>query len=195
MARDEAVRLIEQTAEKSLTKLDLSGLELEEWPPEIAKCTSLTELNLSNNQITSIPEDLQLMSNLEWLDLGRNQITFIPATIGQLSNLKGVNLSNNQITSIPEAIGHLSNLECLLLNENRITLIRKNELSQLSDLKLAWLNISGNPTIKVDINPGSSGFPTSIGKMQKLKVDDVYKDGTYSHSAYHLPQPPNGWKL
>ncbi|MEG5063288.1 hypothetical protein QUB33_06650 [Microcoleus sp. B3-A4] len=41
MTRDEAARRIDQAAEKKLTELDLSGLELEELPPEIAKCTHL----------------------------------------------------------------------------------------------------------------------------------------------------------
>jgi Leucine-rich repeat (LRR) protein len=55
MSLKEAVRRIEQATEEKLTKLDLSGLELEEVPPEIAKCTHLVKLDLSNNQITSIP--------------------------------------------------------------------------------------------------------------------------------------------
>jgi internalin A len=55
MSLKEAVRRIEQATEEKLTKLDLSGLELEEVPPEIGKCTHLVKLDLSNNQITSIP--------------------------------------------------------------------------------------------------------------------------------------------
>jgi len=52
-----------------LTELDLSGIGLEELPPEIGKYTHLTGLNLSNNQITCIPETLGQLSNLRWLDL------------------------------------------------------------------------------------------------------------------------------
>jgi Leucine-rich repeat (LRR) protein len=120
--------------------------------------------------------------------LSYNQITSIPQAIGQLSNLIGLDLSNNQIISIPEAIGHLSNLECLSLNGNQITLIPENQLRQLSNLKLIWLNISSNPIINVNINQISSRFPTSIGQLQKLEIDG-YKDGTYSHRAYQVPPP------
>jgi len=64
-----AVRRIDQAAKEKLTELDLSGIGLEELPPEIGKYTHLTGLNLSNNQITCIPEALGPLSNLRWLDL------------------------------------------------------------------------------------------------------------------------------
>jgi len=46
MTREEAVRRIHRAAEEKLTKLDLSGLGLEELPPEIGKCTQLEKLVL-----------------------------------------------------------------------------------------------------------------------------------------------------
>src|SRR6476469_23824 len=46
MTREEAVRRIDQAAEEKLTQLDLAGLELEELPPEIGKCTQLETLVL-----------------------------------------------------------------------------------------------------------------------------------------------------
>jgi Leucine-rich repeat (LRR) protein len=55
MTQREAVRQIERAADEKLRELDLSGLKLEEVPPEIAKCTHLVKLNLHNTQITSIP--------------------------------------------------------------------------------------------------------------------------------------------
>jgi Leucine-rich repeat (LRR) protein len=90
MSLKEAVRRIEQATEEKLTKLDLSGLELEEVPPEIGKCTHLVKLDLSNNQITSIPEVIGQLLNLEWLLLSANQISEISEAIGQLSNLLGL---------------------------------------------------------------------------------------------------------
>jgi Leucine-rich repeat (LRR) protein len=213
MTRDEAVRRIERVVEQKLIKLDLSGLELEELPAEIAKCTHLTRLNLNKNQITSIPKAFGLMSNLEWLDLSDNQLTSIPEGFGLMSNLEWLNLNNNQITSIPEAIGQmsslrelwlscnqitsipqaigqLSNLIGLDLSNNQITLIPENQLRQLSNLKLTWVNISNNPIINFYVNQISSRFPTSIGHLQKLKIGG-YKDGTYSHHAYQIPPPIN----
>jgi Leucine-rich repeat (LRR) protein len=46
MTREEAVRRINRAAEENLTELDLAGLELEELPPEIGKCTQLETLVL-----------------------------------------------------------------------------------------------------------------------------------------------------
>jgi Leucine-rich repeat (LRR) protein len=46
MTREEAVRRINWAAEENLTELDLAGLELEELPPEIGKCTQLETLVL-----------------------------------------------------------------------------------------------------------------------------------------------------
>jgi Leucine-rich repeat (LRR) protein len=68
MTPEEAVRRIERVAEEKLIELDLSGLELKELPPEIAKCTQLETLSLSDNQITAIPGDLGQLSNLTELD-------------------------------------------------------------------------------------------------------------------------------
>ena len=69
MTREEAVRRIERAAEEKLRVLDLSGLELEEVPPEIAKCTHLVGLDLGNNQLTSLPDTIRSLSNLTSLDL------------------------------------------------------------------------------------------------------------------------------
>ena len=41
MTRDEAMRRIDRAAQENLTELDLSGLDLEELPSEIGKCTQL----------------------------------------------------------------------------------------------------------------------------------------------------------
>jgi internalin A len=48
MTREEAVRRIDQAAEEKLTELDLSGLDLEELPPEIGKCLPLEMLVFGN---------------------------------------------------------------------------------------------------------------------------------------------------
>ncbi|MEG3987626.1 hypothetical protein QUA13_10810 [Microcoleus sp. S28C3] len=66
MTREEAVRRIDQAAEENLTELDLSGLGLEELPPEIGKCTQLETLLLGKwdeekeerlgNKLTEFPD-------------------------------------------------------------------------------------------------------------------------------------------
>jgi len=91
MTREEAVWRIDRAAEEKLTQLDLSGLELEELPPEIGKCTQLETLLLAKWD----EEKRKLLGN---------KLTKFPDAVLQLTNLKILNLSRNQITSIPDAI-------------------------------------------------------------------------------------------
>jgi Leucine-rich repeat (LRR) protein len=91
MTREEAVRRIDRAAEEKLTQLDLSGLGLEELPPEIGKCTQLEMLVLGGK----LDEEKR-----NWLG---NKLTEFPDVVLQLTNLKILNLSGNQITAIPEA--------------------------------------------------------------------------------------------
>jgi internalin A len=86
MTRDEALRRINLATDKKITKLDLSGLELQELPPEIGKCTQLESLDLSGIGLTEIPEILCQLSHLSVLDLSYNQIAAIPDFLAQLSN-------------------------------------------------------------------------------------------------------------
>jgi internalin A len=166
MTREEAVRRIDQAAEEKLTQLDLSGLDLEELPPEIGKCTQLESLVLGNwdeekrkwvgNKLTEFPEVVLKLTNLKILSIAKNQITSIPEAIGQLSNLTQLDLCRNQITQIPEAIGQLSNLTQLSLTTNQITSIPE-DLGQLSNLTL--LDLSDNQITSI---------PEALGKLSNL---------------------------
>jgi internalin A len=111
MTREEAVRRIEQAAKEKLRELDLSGLELEEVPPEIAKCPPLESLLLGRsyekkkNKLTKFPDAVLQLTKLKTLNLSFNHITSIPEDLGQLSNLTQLTLFGAHITQLPEAIG------------------------------------------------------------------------------------------
>ncbi|EGK89151.1 GTPase [Microcoleus vaginatus PCC 9802] len=166
MTREEAVRRIHRAAEEKLTQLDLSGLGLEELPPEIGKCTQLEMLVLAKfdeetmqwvgNKLTKFPDAVLQLTNLKILNLSHNQITSIPEDLRQLSNLTRLDLSYNQITSIPEDLGQLSNLILLNLNNNQITSIPE-DLGQLSNLIL--LNLSHNQITSI---------PEDLGQLSNL---------------------------
>ena len=158
MTREEAVRRIHRAAEEKLTQLDLVGLDLEELPPEIGKCTQLETLLLGGkfdeqkrewvgNKLSEFPDAVLQLTNLKILNLSWNQITSIPEAIGQLSNLKQLKLSGNQITSIPEALEQLSNLTRLDLHKNQITSIPEalTQLSNLTELSLGSNQITSIP--------------------------------------------------
>jgi internalin A len=124
MTRDEAMRRIDRTAQENWTKLNLSGLDLEEVPSEIGKCTQLETFVLMESQfmafhekrkergkrLTKFSDAVLQLTNLKILNLHDNQITSIPETIGQLSNLTWLDLGHNQIAKVPETIGQMSNL-------------------------------------------------------------------------------------
>ncbi|MEG4279326.1 leucine-rich repeat domain-containing protein [Microcoleus sp. MON1_C1] len=148
MTREEAVRRIHRAAEEKLTELNLSGLGLEDLPPEIGKCTQLETLLLRKwdekkkksvgNKLTEFPDVVLQLTNLKKLSIVNNQITKIPDSLAQMSNLIDLNLSGNQIAEIPETLGKLSNLTHLDLGGNQIAEIPETlgKLSNLTHLDL-----------------------------------------------------------
>jgi internalin A len=110
MTREEAVRRIDQAAEEKLTQLDLSGLDLEELPPEIGKCTQLETLvlgkvedwgwvdgkfspKLITNQLSALPEELRSLLNLRSIDLSGNPFGKMPELLLEMKQLESLNLT------------------------------------------------------------------------------------------------------
>jgi len=110
MTREEAVRRIHRAAEEKLTQLDLSGLGLEELPPEIGKCTQLETLVLGK------------VEKGEWVDgkltpkLITNHLSALPEELRSLVNLRSIDLSGNPFGKIPELLLEIKQLESLNLN-------------------------------------------------------------------------------
>jgi len=158
MTREEAVRRIDQAAEEKLTELDLSGLDLEELPPEIGKCTQLETLVLGEanrwsgfdgkwtpqpitNQLSALPEEVRSLGNLRSIDLSGNPFGTIPELLLEMKQLESLNLTSIGLTEIPEAICQLSNLTQLNLSHNPLAQIPEAiaQLSNLTELVL-WDN-------------------------------------------------------
>jgi internalin A len=156
MTREEAVRRIDQAAEEKLTELDLSGLELEELPPEISKCTQLETLvlgkvegwgwvdgnfspKLITNQLRTLPEEIRSLLNLRALDLSGNPFGKRSEFLLEMKQLESLNLVSIGLTEIPGAIWQLSNLTQLDLSKNQITSIPEviGQLSNLTQLVLS----------------------------------------------------------
>ncbi|MCH9659743.1 MAG: leucine-rich repeat domain-containing protein, partial [Bacteroidetes bacterium] len=117
----EALKLIQEARKKNSTDLDLSELQLPEFPKEILDLTNLTHLDLDRNQLTILPEAIGKLTKLKQLDLEGNQLTILPEAIGELTNLTYLNLYDNQLTILPEAIQELTNLIHLDLFDNQLT--------------------------------------------------------------------------
>src|SRR6476469_1349319 len=155
MTREEAVRRIDQAAEEKLTELDLSGLGLEELPPEIGKCTQLETLvlgkvekgewvdgkltpKLITNHLSALPEELRSLVNLRSIDLSGNPFGKIPELLLEIKQLESLNLNSINLKEIPKEIGQLSNLTELNLRYNQIIQIPE-VLGQLSNLRVLHL--------------------------------------------------------
>lgn len=142
---------------ENISKLDLSGKNLVEFPLEILKLKNLKKLDLSNNRIDRIPKEISKLKRLETLDLSNNRITNFYAKLCELEKLKILNLNLNEIRTIPKQIDLLHNLRVLQLANNKISSLPK----QLGNLKnLVNLNLSNNPI---------SIFPLEIIELQGLK--------------------------
>ncbi|NDB86783.1 MAG: leucine-rich repeat domain-containing protein, partial [Alphaproteobacteria bacterium] len=102
-------------------KLDLSNLDLTEWPRGLEFLTDLEELDLSNNLISKIPQSINQLINLGGLDLKKNRLHELPNAIGELTFLKILDLCDNPITELPDEIANLAHLEYLSLVNTEIT--------------------------------------------------------------------------
>jgi internalin A len=173
MTREEAVRRINRAAEENLTELDLSGLELEELPPEIGKCTQLEtlvlrtvkkrewvdgkpSLKLITNQLSTLPEELGYLVNLRSIDLSGNPFGKMPELLLKMKQLEVLKSTSIGLTSIPEGIGQLSKLTELDLSNNQITSIPE-AIAQLSNL--TWLDLGDNQITVI---------PEAIGQLSNL---------------------------
>jgi internalin A len=94
MLRSELEELIERAAREDWEELDLSGCDLKELPPTIAKLKKLKKLILGiklgehkflHNQLTALPTEISELTNLEILDLTGNKISHFPIEITSLT--------------------------------------------------------------------------------------------------------------
>ncbi|MEG5058287.1 COR domain-containing protein [Microcoleus sp. A2-C5] len=207
MTREEAVRRIHRAAEENLTQLDLAGLELEELPPEIGKCTQLetlvlgkveswmwsnngkTTLTLITNQLRTLPEELRSLLNLRSINLSGNPFGTIPELLREMKQLEILNLTSIGLTDISKDIDQLFNLTELVFQDNQITQIPDalaklcEALAQLS--YLTKLDLSYNQIAQI---------PDTIGQLSKIRELDL------SHNQINeipdtLDQLPNLKKL
>ncbi len=106
---------------EKILELDLKGLGLLFFPPELKHLKNLQCLNLENNNLTLIPGELGNLTQMHELSLQNNRITALPKEIGKLKSLYWLFLQNNQLTSLPSEIRNLTLLEKLCLQNNQIT--------------------------------------------------------------------------
>lgn len=111
---------IRQIKETNASKLDLSGLHLQDIRSlsELWELASLAELILDGNRLVNLPPEIGHLTNLATLSLNRNDLKTLPPEIGNLINLKKLVLSGNSLKALPPEIANLPNLKKLWLSDN-----------------------------------------------------------------------------
>lgn len=128
----------------SLMSLRLIGVQLEEFPEEIAEhlfelqiislennriahvpdnlcsLTQLRELYLSHNLISQLPQRIGFLCSLQHLAVNNNRLKDLPQTFGALNLLTRVDLECNELTVLPENLEHMASCEVLIVNRNRL---------------------------------------------------------------------------
>ncbi|NJR23767.1 MAG: GTP-binding protein [Richelia sp. CSU_2_1] len=188
MTREELLRLIDKATDEGQTELDLSGLGLEELPPEIGKCTQLETLVLGKvnrwrgvdgkwtpqpitNQLTSLPEELRTLKNLRSINLSCNPFGKIPELLLEMKQLESLNLTSIGLTEIPDAINKLPNLTKLDISFNQIENILE-VLPKLCEIlghlsNLTEIHLVGNQIAEI---------PDAIGKLSNLIYLDLFSN-------------------
>ena len=104
---------------KQVTKLNLSGRGLKEFPENVFEHTNLTKLVLSNNRIKVITKDILRLKKLKVLDLANNDITVLQSAVFKLPKLRTLNVYGNKIKRFPKQV-YDSNIQKMIVGRNPI---------------------------------------------------------------------------
>ncbi|KAJ1732441.1 hypothetical protein LPJ61_002045 [Coemansia biformis] len=126
-----ALAIIREAVEAGDAHVDLSDLNLDTVPDELAELKDLVVLTPSNKLVT----DLQLT-------LGTNLLRRFPLAVCELTNLTTLLISHNRIAHLPPEIGNLVNLRELSVAHNRLRSLPL-ELTRLT--RLHTLTVFPNP--------------------------------------------------
>ncbi|KAJ2765616.1 hypothetical protein IWQ57_004706 [Coemansia nantahalensis] len=126
-----ALALIREAVEAGDAHVDLSDLNLDAVPDELAELKDLVVLTPSHKLVT----DLQLT-------LGTNSLRHFPLAVCELTNLTTLIMSHNRIAHLPPEIGNLANLRELSVAHNRLRSLPL-EITRLT--RLHTLTVFPNP--------------------------------------------------
>jgi hypothetical protein len=156
---------------RSGTYLNLSGLGLQEVPPEVWQQTHLTWLDLSDNRLTSLPPQLGNLTQLECLFVGDNRLEALPPEIGALSRLTELDLDGNRLRELPAELARCQRLTFLRIQHNRFTSFPRVIL-ELPDLEVLFLDgNSMGPLPDAIIRQAEAGTLTLSYRPHASRVD------------------------
>ena len=121
--------IIKGKTKKQVTKLNLSGLGLKEFPENLFDYPNLTKLVLCNNRIKVIPKEILKLKKLKVLDLANNEIAVLQGAVFRLPKLQTLNLYGNHIRTFPKQVMD-SSIQKLIVSNNPI---EEGELERLKE--------------------------------------------------------------
>lgn len=145
---------IKGKTKKQVTKLNLSGLGLKEFPKNLFEYTNLSKLVLSNNRIKTIPKEILMLKKLTVLDLANNEISTLQSSVFKLPKLRTLNIYGNKIRKLPKQI-YDSKIQTLIAGKNQIEEIIMDQMTDLVEVDLTYnrileLTLTGNvPKLRV----------------------------------------------
>jgi len=167
-----------------LSKLDMSSVNLTEFPKLQGKFPSLHTLDLSNNKLKGrVPN--WLLETLGFLNLSQNLFSSMDKISKNIDQLSGLDLSFNLLDSdLSESICNMSSLGFLNLAHNKLTGIIPQCLSNLSSLSILDLQMNkfhgtlpskfskGNGLITLNLNGNQidGDLPKSLSNCIQLQV-------------------------
>ena len=143
---DNLMDRIEECDRAGQYELDLSHLQLQDWPQETIILPNIHICKGYGNQFQSVPS-FAVFRGLEFIDLSRCQIeTVDDMDVTELFNLKFLNLARNNLKSLPKDIGRLVSLETLLVDRNQLQTFPAN-MGTMRSLRI--LDASHNQLVEV----------------------------------------------
>lgn len=159
--------------------VDLSGLQLKEFPELVFQFPNISKLDISDNQILAIPKELSSLDSLKvliWTDNdfaktgyeGKQLVRKIK--IPKMSSVEKLYFSGNQLIEIPKSVRKFNNLELLDVSKNKIA-SNQGRLKKLKVLKT--LNFDDNPIVIGDMRFKKLPVSIEILKLNKCGLTEI----------------------
>ena len=114
-----------------MSPLVFSDLVGGEMPSEIFDIPNLVYLDISRMQWNIIPADIAKLDMLQTFAAIGNGITELPEEMGELANLKKLLLDNNNLTELPSSLSNCLELKTVRLKGNSIPAAAQTEIQSI----------------------------------------------------------------
>ncbi|KAL3739441.1 hypothetical protein ACJRO7_020804 [Eucalyptus globulus] len=154
---------------KSMSKLGMRGMHLQELHHSIGQMTRLEYLSLDYcSFLKTLPNSIGDLKMLRWISLIGTSIKKLPRTMGKLVSLLELDLSMTKIKKLPTSIRNLKRLEILSLNNCAIRELPK-AIGMLENLTALYASFCENMEGEIPTEIGGLSFLTKLG-LTKSKI-------------------------